>query len=219
VSSIIEQEGARPLGMFEFTGLGTVFLGAGLLYVFLVGPRVLRDMGAGTSLTRKYGLGKYFSEVRLDASSKLAGRTLLEAEINERYGILVLELLRGDQRLIEGIERMPLREGDHLLVEGGVEDLVRLRREQGLSLLPDIKLSDKELSAGGLTMVEGIVLPTGAMAASAGAVTLMLEPSTVKESLIAAWSKFQPCVTAGARINITVSIEAASGVPTVKRCP
>ncbi len=163
VSSVVEGMNFPALGMFEFTKLGAVFLVVGLIYVLVVGPRVLPDEGASPSLTRKYGLGKYLAEVRVDEESRLIGRTLVEARINERYGIQVLDLLRGGERLIEGIERLTLEEGDQLLVEGGVEDLVRLRREQGLALLPDIEPGDKQIDVDGLKMVEGVIMPTASM--------------------------------------------------------
>lgn len=163
VSSLVEEAGGPPLAMFEISGLGIVFLVSGLAYVFLFSGRLLPDTGPPSTLTKKYGVGPYLTEVQVDAESRLVGETLRDAEINERYGILVFELLRDGRRFIEGIEKMRLRPRDHLLVEGGVEDLVRLRREQGLALLPDIKLSDEELAVGGLRMVEGVVLPTGVM--------------------------------------------------------
>ena len=163
VGSLLVEAGQPPLGMFELTRPGAVFLVAGLAYVLFFSSRRLPDTGTSSSLTRKYGVGPYLTEVRVDAASKLVGKTLQQTRVNERYGILVFELLRDGERHVEGIEKMELRASDHLLLEGGVEDLMRLRREQGLALLPDIKLTDKELNAGGLTMVEGIVAPKSAM--------------------------------------------------------
>ncbi len=163
VSSIIEEVGEPAIGMFEFTKLGIVFLVVGLIYLFLLAPRLLPDRGAAAALTGKYGLGAYLTEVQVVSGSKLAGKTLKQAAINERYGIQVLELLRGKRRDIERIETMPLEEGDELIVQGKADDLLRLRREQGIALLPDVKLEDKELASEGSMVVEGIVTPTSRM--------------------------------------------------------
>jgi di/tricarboxylate transporter len=58
---------------------------------------------------------------------------------------------------------MRLRPGDVLIVQASVEDLMRLRKDQSLALLPDIKLTDEELSSGGLVMAEALVPPMSAM--------------------------------------------------------
>jgi di/tricarboxylate transporter len=163
VSSLLVEAGQPAIAMFELTRAGMVFVVVGLAYVLLFSARLLPDTGTSSTLTRRYGLGPYLTEVRVEPTSKLVGRTLREAEINARYGVLVLELLRDGERRVEGIEDLALQASDHLLAEGGVDDLMRLRREQGLALLPDIKLTDKELDAGGLTLVEGIVAPTSAI--------------------------------------------------------
>jgi len=128
-----------------------------------VAPRLLPDRGAAAALTGKYGLGPYLTEIRVVSGSKLVGKTLKQAAVHERYGIQVLELLRGERRDVERIESMPLKEDDDLIVQGKADDLLRLRREQGIALLPDIKLDDEELGSDGLKVMEGIVTPTSRM--------------------------------------------------------
>jgi len=105
----------------------------------------------------------YLTEIRVVSGSKLVGKTLKQAAVHERYGIQVLELLRGERRDVERIESMPLKEDDDLIVQGKADDLLRLRREQGIALLPDIKLDDEELGSDGLKVMEGIVTPTSRM--------------------------------------------------------
>lgn len=124
VSSIIEAEGQRPLGMFEFTTLGSTFLGIALVYALFFACRVLPDRVKAGPLTRKYHMGPYLTEVRVIAGSKLEGRSCREASLNERYGTTVLEVLRGRRRYIESIGTMPLALDDILIVQGSVEDLL-----------------------------------------------------------------------------------------------
>jgi di/tricarboxylate transporter len=53
---------------------------------------------------------------------------------------------------------VPVEAGDTLLVEGVVENLARLRDEQGVGLLTDYKVRDEEIAAGAV-MAEGLVAP------------------------------------------------------------
>ncbi len=156
VSAVVEESGEPPLRMFEFFSMGLVFLGAGLVYVLIFSRKLLPDrteIDGGTA--QKYRLEGYLTELIVEEKSKLLGQTAAEAGINERYQVTVLELLRkGEKRHVEDVGRVPLQPGDHIIVQGSVDNLLRLRKEMGVSLLPDVKLDDKELSADGQVMVE-----------------------------------------------------------------
>ncbi len=153
VGAIAQESGEPPLGFLEFTSLGAVFLVVGLLYTSVFARLLLPDRAEPGALTRKYRMGGYLTEVVVDAESKLVGRTVIEEGLSERYQVTVLELIRDGQHQVD-VGRIPMQAGDLLIVQGGVDDLMRLRREQGVSLLPDIKLEDEELSAGGQTIAE-----------------------------------------------------------------
>ena len=163
VSSILEDAGLRPLGMFELGRFGVTIVVCGLAYLLVFSPRLLPSRVETAAMTGKYGLGAYLTEVRITPESGLVGRSCLEAQLNARYGTTVLAILRGEQRLIVNIAALPLEVGDVLIVQAAVEDLMRLRKEQSLALLPDIKLTDEELSAGGLVMAEALVPPMSSM--------------------------------------------------------
>ena len=159
VSSIAQDAGLAPIGMFELTRLGALLLLIGLVYILLLGPRLLPERVKAGDLTGKYKLDAYLTEVRVVADSKLIGVTSAETGIGRAYDINVLTVLRGDQRFDENVGAVPLAEGDVLIVQGGVDELMRMRRELGVALLPDVKMSDGELTAGGLTTAEVLVAP------------------------------------------------------------
>ncbi|MEM7582564.1 MAG: SLC13 family permease [Acidobacteriota bacterium] len=164
VSAVVEESGGEPFSMFEFTPMGLVFLVVGLLYVLLFANRLLPARAEVGETTAKYQMSGYLTELILEDKSKLVGSTLAEAGINERYQVTVLEIIRrpgadeGEEvepeRFVETVGRVRLRVGDVLIVQGTVEDILRLRKELGVSLLPDVKLDDKELAMGGQVMAE-----------------------------------------------------------------
>lgn len=160
VSSILEQSARPPISMFELTPLGLILLVIGLTYTLLAAPRLLPARVEAQAMTGKYGLGRYLTEVQVLEDSPLIGTSCRDAKINDRYGTTVLAILRGGKRHIQQAGTLELRAEDILIVQGGMEDLMRLRSEEKLALLPDIKLSDAELSSGGLVMAEAIVPPT-----------------------------------------------------------
>jgi di/tricarboxylate transporter len=69
----------------------------------------------------------------------------------------VLAILRGEERIAAGVSGVPLREDDVLIAQGSLESIVRLRNEQGVALLPDIKLRVAELSSNESVVMEGLI--------------------------------------------------------------
>ena len=155
VSAVVEEadvDGVEPFTMFEFSRMGLVFLVAGLLYVLVFSRRLLPDRAAAA--TEKYSMRDFLTELIIEEKSKLVGRTLIEAEVGQRFRVTALELIRGDQRHVADVGYMELAAGDRLIVQGTVDDILRLRRELDVSLLPDVKLEDKDLSAHGQVFAE-----------------------------------------------------------------
>ncbi len=160
VSAVVEEAGLPGLGIFDFTAMGSVFLVVGLLYIIPASRFLLPDRAATGALTEKYHVADYLTEVALDEGSRLIGTTLTNAHINEQYGVTVLEVIRGSAEThVDDVDAMSLRSGDRLIVLGSLDDILRLRREQNLALLPDVKLDDAELSTGGQALVEAWVRP------------------------------------------------------------
>jgi di/tricarboxylate transporter len=164
VSEVVVKSGRPALGIFDFTPMGSVLLVVGLAYVILAARYLLPRRATTGALTEKYHVADFLTEVILEEGSKLIGTTLTKAQINERYGVTVLELIRGTGETHVGdVDAMSLRRGDRLVVQGSLEDILRLRREQNLALLPDVKLDDDDLSTGGQALVEAWVRPGSTM--------------------------------------------------------
>ncbi len=159
VGSIAEAAGEPALGMFEFLPVGAVFFALGLGYLLIFGDRLLPARVQPGDPTASYGLGPYLSEVRVDPGSPLIGQTCRGADLGRQFTVNVLGILRGGRHLDGNVARVPIREGDLLIVQAQVDDLLRMRRELGLSLLPEVKLSQKELADEGLVTAEMLVAP------------------------------------------------------------
>ncbi len=163
VSSLAEEAGQPALGMFEFTALGAIFLVLGLVYTLLFARRLLPERADASSLTGSYGMKAFLTEVKIKEDSPLVGVTCAEARIREEYDITVLSIIRGERTLTYRVGEEKLRAEDLLIIDGAMENALRLRNDQKVALLSDIKLSDRELSAQGLVTVEGLVAANGAL--------------------------------------------------------
>lgn len=146
VSSLAVHHGLAPFTVFEFLRLGAVLFVIGMAYNFFVAPRLLPDRTDQSSLTSKYHMGSYLTELRVDPNSDLVGHTVLEEQIGDRYHVAVLEIIRDGLRVVEPIDGTPLQGGDILLVSGRVEQILSFKEQRRLLLLTDVKLGDAELA-------------------------------------------------------------------------
>jgi di/tricarboxylate transporter len=76
------------------------------------------------------------AEVMLAPKSRLDHQTVAEARIRDRFGVVVLAVMRSGEHVREKLGSLRLRVGDILLVQGTPEDIDRLaRNERDLVLL------------------------------------------------------------------------------------
>lgn len=146
VSALAVQHGYEPFTMFEFVWVGGVFFAVGMVYTLFVAMRWLPDRERASTLTGKYQMASYLTEVKVPAGSSLVGRTVLSEQISDRYRINVLEILRGKQRIATDIRNTPLAEDDTLIIRGAMQDIVAFKEQRGLLLLSDTKLDDADIA-------------------------------------------------------------------------
>lgn len=132
VSGYLKKHGYDELGMFDFVGVGLIILAAGIAYMLLVGRHLLPDRSeAGEDVS----LRQYFAEVIVLPNSPLIGQAVFESDFSVME-FQVLKILRNQR------ERQPTAtdrffEGDIVLVAGRVENLIRVKKIEGIDIVED----------------------------------------------------------------------------------
>jgi len=163
VNAVVRDYNQQPIGMFELSIAGAAMAAAGLIYIVLFSRRMLPGRARDRQLTSKYRVGEFLSELTLSENSKLVGTNLAAGHINERYRVTVLEVIRGRAvAFLEEADSVTLQPGDLLIVQGEVDDILRFRREQRLTMVPKATVDDDELIAGG-QLLEAWVAPGSSM--------------------------------------------------------
>ncbi len=142
VSGVAEQRGLAPLGMFEFTPLGLIFTGVGMLYLLTIGMRLLPDRRAQADPAQAYQLGRYLMEVVVSETAKSAGKPLLEADFVRELGVEVLDIWRNGVRLLPLPDRL-IQKGDILRVRCPLNKLEALQSRYGLTPLPEAQFHEE----------------------------------------------------------------------------
>jgi di/tricarboxylate transporter len=159
VSSIAERHGLPAFTMFEFAPLGLVFFALGTVYMLVVGVRLIPERRAEEDLTQRYGLGDYLTEIVLGEKAKSVGTALGESPLVKEVGVDVLELRRGERRIVFPSARTKLEAGDVLRVRCDVKELKELREREGIELKPGLEWRDKDLESEEVALVEAVVEP------------------------------------------------------------
>jgi di/tricarboxylate transporter len=146
-SGVSKKLGYGEFGLFQFTSLGIITFIVGLAYLALFAPKLLPDRKSSSGDLEGYGLKDYVSEVVISPRSSLIGQTLRSSEIQRKFDIDILELIRDDSHFPPPVADKKLLAGDILLVRGGRQELLNIRDEKGLDIVPDVKFGKKDLEA------------------------------------------------------------------------
>jgi di/tricarboxylate transporter len=163
VNSLAEAEGLASFEVFEFAKLGIVLFAVGLVYIIFVPLRLLPPRTILSSLTRKYQLSGFLTELRVPPRSKLIGRTVVEEQVSERFQLNVLEILRGPEKISANLRDTAVEPNDVLMIRGAVEDIIAFREQFGLLLLTDVKLRDADLSDAQTILAELQLSPNSSL--------------------------------------------------------
>lgn len=143
------EAGEAPFGMFAFLPVGAAVTVAGVLFIALLGWRLVPRRQEQEGNGDLFEISAYLTEVRVPESCKYAGRTLhaLINAVEDEADVQVIALVRGDER-----QRMPstyevLREGDILLVEADSDSLKALLDVTGVELAANVDEQDDEAQA------------------------------------------------------------------------
>lgn len=157
VNSLAKDLGHPGFGLFAFTRLGLVMMAAGFAYLLIV-QRWLLPKHRPADLAETYELGKYITELRVLPGSPLIGRSVAEARLGEKYGVFVLELLRGEEKVWEPrAER--LQAGDVMIARGDWSQLALLTDKARLEVNPEFHIASNQFEDQNQVMTEVMIAP------------------------------------------------------------
>ncbi|MEM9150033.1 MAG: SLC13 family permease [Cyanobacteria bacterium P01_F01_bin.3] len=155
-SGLSAELGFGEFSLFQFTALGIITFIIGLAYLAFITPllmpnRRVDDRGLG----QKYGMKDYVSELVITPRSSLVDKTLRATQLQRRFDVDILEIIRNDAHFPQPLADKTLAVGDILLARGGKQDLLKIRESEGLEILPDVQFGQKSWQ-GDMSEEEGI---------------------------------------------------------------
>jgi di/tricarboxylate transporter len=137
ISGSLQAQGQRGLTMLDFLAPGAAMVGMGMLYMLLIGRRLLpiresvgRSVLARPDLTQAYQLNERLWEVRVETGSPLANQRLADSVIGAQLGATVVGIWRGREARIPPAPTDLIAPHDILLVLGREERVRQLEKQR-----------------------------------------------------------------------------------------
>lgn len=146
-SGLSEKLGYGTFSIFQFSQAGIGLFLLGIVYLSIFAPYILPDRKIGDSVTQEYGLKDYVSELVITPRSSLVGETIHSSEIQRKFDLDVLEVIRDKVRFAQPFADKVLQVGDLLVVRSTREDLLKIREERGLEIFADVKFTQQSLDS------------------------------------------------------------------------
>jgi di/tricarboxylate transporter len=122
VSSFRAQHGGGPFEMFDFSPVGVAVALAGVLFISLLGWRLVPKREVGNAAS--FDTGHYLTEARVKEGGKAQGKTLREIEqLLDEADAQVVAMVRNKLRLTAPNPRRVLQADDVLVIEADPEEL------------------------------------------------------------------------------------------------
>ncbi|MFQ5588343.1 MAG: sodium:proton antiporter [Nitrospiria bacterium] len=159
VNSMAERDGIPSFGMFEFFPAGLVIFIVGMLYMVIVGVRMIPEKSITEDLTQKFGMGDYLTEVILLKKAQSVGQRLGDSPLVQDLDIDILEVFRSGRRLLIPSQDVLLQEYDVLRVRASVEKIREIQEREGIVIKSGLKWRDKDLESEHAVLVEAVIAP------------------------------------------------------------
>nr|WP_064493854.1 SLC13 family permease [Pseudomonas chengduensis] len=122
VSSFRAQHGSGPFAMFDFSPVGVAVALTGVLFITLLGWRLVPKREVGNAAS--FDTGHYLTEARVKEGGKAQGKTLREIEqLLDEADAQVVAMVRNKLRLTAPNPRRVLQADDVLVIEADPQEL------------------------------------------------------------------------------------------------
>ncbi|NDY71376.1 SLC13/DASS family transporter [Desulfobacter hydrogenophilus] len=135
VSDLAYLEGYDQLSMFELSRLGGPIAVMGILFLFLIAPKLMPGRIGPVCELDEGKENKYIAELIVTEKSPLIGEKDITQYADKNLGLDVVELFRNGGIFDPSRQDMTIMPGDILLVKGAAQDMISCLQSKKLSLV------------------------------------------------------------------------------------
>lgn len=147
ISTIRAQTLGEPYGMFDFSYVGVPVAVAGLLFIALIGWRLIpKERKGGISPDQLFQISDYIVEARVREKSKLIGKRMAHVAQITGEAVVITGKVNADGQIETPEPWRPLAHNDILILKADPKDLEPLIDELGVEVVTDRSKKEDEES-------------------------------------------------------------------------
>ena len=131
VDGVARGQGLEPFSIFEITPIGIVAAAVGLLYLSLVGWRLLPSRNSVNAKLAENDADSYFTEIVVRDGASAIGKPLGEVGALSSRGVRPVALRRGTETLRRDINAIELQKSDRIILFASPEEILTLHASDG----------------------------------------------------------------------------------------
>lgn len=154
-----ESVAGEPFRMFDFAYVGAGVALAGILFILLIGWRLIPKRKAGKSSEDLFEIKDYITELSIPIDSKYDGTTISDLENVIQGDIKVVSVTRKHKNYAAPSLYFKVQAEDSLIIEATAEKFQELLDATDLVLADSEKLSQEDIKSDEIELVEAVVMP------------------------------------------------------------
>ena len=161
IASFREQAFGVPFSMFDFSPVGIVVAVAGVVFITLVGWRLIPNVSGNQGMVRaSFQVKEYVAEVRVGEQSLISGQKVRDLDVqSEEADVDIIGLVRRGKRFPGRARQVVIKPGDLLVIQANASNIDAFVGGQGLQYVGSEK--HQTLIGQDLSLLE-VVIPQGA---------------------------------------------------------
>lgn len=154
----------EPFRMFDFSPVGVPLAVAGVLFLALVGWRLIPERKGRASREEMFHIKDYLTEARVPEDSPSVGKSLRDVERTAEGEVTILGVVRGKKRYLALSPMEVLRAEDILMLQGESKVLRSVVNAAKLELVGNEPIGEDKLGSEAVSLVEAVVGTDSAVA-------------------------------------------------------
>ncbi len=160
VSSFREEITGHAFMMFDFTPIGSMIALVGVLFISIIGWRLIPARQKITGNTEdQFPINDYISEIKVPEDSKVIGKNCYQLECLIEGDFSILGLVRKREKKLSIKPNEVLQANDILIIEASHDDLHNLLEAGQLKIAGDELITTERLKGDDASLMEAVVTP------------------------------------------------------------
>tara|TARA_B100001093_G_scaffold515784_1_gene592964 strand:- start:2438 stop:4174 length:1737 start_codon:yes stop_codon:yes gene_type:complete len=158
ISNFKEQATGHAFGMFSFGKVGLAITMIGVLYVGLVGWRLIpKNRKQAHNTDSLFEITDYITEARVTDNSPLVGKVINRKQLKEWGDFSIIGVVRDDQKRMSLNHEIVIEIGDILIMEADAATLNHLIDSLKLEWIQDRAISTDILKTDDISLIEAVI--------------------------------------------------------------